>query len=294
MKGWLLIAAVLLAAPAAAQEFDLRACEVRDSPDFRHWPVTTTIERLELRATGVHVRFGNGKQDGPNRWPDIIPPGWDGPVQYSVGMVMVVNGRCYASAPIEYWHGLPQAGGFVQDPTVRNPDTGVRGQVAANWFYAARWAPMNRQPVVGELVGFFVCAGTCRGRVDGSGSPVKERSNVVAIAWPPATEASYPPFLWAEEVTTPVTPPIVVTPPPVIVPPVVPPHLPPPIPLPAVDTCSAQIALLRAELAVVNQNITAGREENRGFFQRVAGEWKRIVGVASLIGGGILTGRLAK
>ena len=55
-----------------------------------------------------------------------------------------------------------------------------------NWFYdPGRWAPMTyHQPAVGEMVGFFICAGDCRNNPDGTLSPVKERSNVVLVLFP--------------------------------------------------------------------------------------------------------------
>ena len=79
----------------------------------------------------------------------------------------------YASVPIEFWYGLDESGGQPTD-------------WAANWFYDPnRWAPMTgHQPAYGEIIGFFVCAGDCRNNVDGSLSPVKERSNVVLVPMP--------------------------------------------------------------------------------------------------------------
>ena len=109
--------------------------------------------------------------------------------------------------------------------------------------------------------------------------------------WHPGAIAVEDPALFAPPFDLDPAPPIGT--PPIVIPPVIAPPVALP-PLPAFDACAAQIALLRGELAVVNANITAGREENRGFFARLAGEWKRILGVASLIGGGILTGRVSK
>jgi hypothetical protein len=47
------------------------------------------------------------------------------------------------------------------------------------------------QPAVGEMIGFLVCAGDCRNRTDTSGSPVRERSNVVLVPMPNDGGASY-------------------------------------------------------------------------------------------------------
>ena len=107
--------------------------------------------------------------------------------------------------------------------------------------------------------------------------------------WEAAVVAVHDRALFAAPFNLDPAPPIVT--PPVIVPvPIPQPPAPSPQPLPTVDLCTAQIALLRTELAAVNANITEGRTENRNFFQRVAGEWKRILGVAALLVGGIVTG----
>jgi hypothetical protein len=152
---------------------------IRDSPVYlASWPITTAIRVLELRPNGIHVEFS--KQNGPGRWPDWTPPGWDGALQYSLGMALNIGGQWFAAAPIQFWYGLDQSGG-------------PPSEYALNWFYnPGRWAPMTtHQPAVGETIGFFVCAGDCRGRVDGSGSPVKERSNVVLVRMPSNSGARY-------------------------------------------------------------------------------------------------------
>jgi hypothetical protein len=139
--------------------------------DLGSWPITTTITRLELRPTGIHVEFS--KQDGPDRWPDVIPPGWDEPVQYTLGMCLYIGEEWYCSAPRRFWYGLEESGGPPE-------------LYAQNWFYdPARWGPMaGHQPAVGEIIGFFVAAGECRGKLYGEGSDVKERSNVVLVPMP--------------------------------------------------------------------------------------------------------------
>jgi hypothetical protein len=150
-------------------ELDMRGATILNSPlDMANWPITTKITVLEMRSNGVHVEFSTA--DGPGRWPDVYPPGWSEPLQYTLGMCMNINSRWYCSAPIQFWHGLQESGG-------------PPSQYANNWFYAAdRWAPMTgHQPVNGETIGFFVCAGDCRNNTTGSISPVKERSNIVLV-----------------------------------------------------------------------------------------------------------------
>jgi len=165
--------------PTPNDAIGLSQATILNSPrDLASWPATATITRLDLRASGVHVEFT--KQDGAGRWPDFVPAGWSGALQYTLGMALNIDGRWYASAPIEFWHGLDVAGG-------------PPSQYALNWFYdPARWAPMTyHQPAVGEMIGFFVCAGDCRNRSDNSGSPVRERSNVVLVPMPNDGGASY-------------------------------------------------------------------------------------------------------
>jgi hypothetical protein len=151
---------------------DMSRAVIRNSPlTLGSWPITTGINVVELRPTGVHLDFS--KQNGPDRWPDVVPPGWSGGLQWTLGMALNIGGQWFASAPVQFWHGLEEAGGPPQD-------------YALNWFYdPARWAPMTgHQPVVGETIGIFACAGDCRNNTAGSLSPVKERSNVVLVTFP--------------------------------------------------------------------------------------------------------------
>jgi len=162
----------------ATDAVPLSSMIVRGSPAFGNWPITTALTVVDIAANGIHVEFS--KKNGAGRWPDWTPPGWNGPLQYSLGMALNIGGQWFASSPIEFWNGLDRAGG-------------PPSKYALNWFYdPGRWAPMTtHQPAVGETIGFFVVAGDARGRVDGSGSPVKERSNVVLVRMPTDAGARY-------------------------------------------------------------------------------------------------------
>jgi hypothetical protein len=165
--------------PIANQNDTLTNAIVLNSPfDLSTWPVTTTITSINMASDGINVQFT--KRDGPGRWPDVIPPGFTGPLEYTLGMCLNLSGQWYCSAVIEYWNGLDKSGG--------PPD-----QYAQNWFYdPIRWAPMTgHQPAVGETIGMFVCAGDCRNNHDGSSSPVHERSNVVLVQMPSSAGAAY-------------------------------------------------------------------------------------------------------
>jgi hypothetical protein len=165
--------------PAGADQMNMSQATILNSPsDLASWPITTSLEVVDMGPGGIAVQFS--KKDGPGRWPDVTPPGWDGPLQYTLGMCMVVNNRWYCSAVVEFWYGLNRSGGAPQD-------------YAMNWFYdPIRWAPMTgHQPAVGETIGIFVCAGDCRNNTKGTLSPVAERSNVVLVKQPGSGGAVY-------------------------------------------------------------------------------------------------------
>lgn len=148
---------------------------VDNPPDLASWPVTTSLTEVDFSDSGVHVAFD--KQDGANRWPDVTPPGWMGPLQYTLGMAECINGQWVGSAVIEFWYGLDAEGGNVAD----------MNQIAMNWYYDSRWGELQgRQPQTGEMVGIFVAAGNLRNVTtdDPNESPVMERSNVVLVPFP--------------------------------------------------------------------------------------------------------------
>lgn len=157
---------------------DLSTVRILNSPDVHAWPATTAIRRLELRPSGVHVEFT--KQTGDDRWPDFPfgEPSEHGTLQYTLWIVLKIGFQFYAAGCIEFWFGLDENGGPVDE-------------YAKNWYYDAnRWAPMTgHQPSPGELVGFFVTSGDARHGDDGVG--LHERSNIVAIGFPHAAGAVY-------------------------------------------------------------------------------------------------------
>lgn len=152
--------------------FSLSSAMVRNSPaDIASWAETARLTRLELRSDGVHIDFT--KRDGAGSWPDVpfLTPGEN--LQYTLWIVLQVDGVWYTSGCLQYWRGLDAMGG---PPSM----------YAANWYYdPGRWAPMTgHQPAVGEWVGFFVAAGNHRNVTDHSTSLVLERSNVVFVRFP--------------------------------------------------------------------------------------------------------------
>jgi hypothetical protein len=159
------------------QPFSLQQATILDSPDnFAFFTETARITTLIMGPSGINVDFT--KKNGPDRWPDIFPPGFAGPIQYCLGLAFNIDGHWYASAPIEMWNDRAEGGGPPQD-------------YALNWFYnPTRWAPMTfHQPQPGETIGFFVVAGDVRGF--NSNQKFQERSNVVLVPMPDSNGATY-------------------------------------------------------------------------------------------------------
>ena len=163
--------------PTSLDAIDLRQVTViNPAVDVANWPITTRISVLDFNSGGVAVEFS--KKDGPGRWPDIVPPGWDGPIQYTIWMVENIGGRWYTSGGVEYWYRLGRQGG-------------PPSQFANNWYYSPQvWGPLaSHQPAVGEQVGFFVTAGDQRAK---DVRFVTERSNVVVVSFPSDSGGYYP------------------------------------------------------------------------------------------------------
>jgi hypothetical protein len=162
------------------EPFDLGAATVWAAPaNIAEWSETTKITRIDFRTDGMHIEFD--KADGPDRWPDYTPPGWDGPIQYTLWLALFINGGWHTSGIIQYWYGLDASGG---DVTQNN-------QIAINWVYDGRWGPMQgHQPAPGEKVGFMVSAGNARGVPDDSQTIVKERSAMALVLFPAAAGVS--------------------------------------------------------------------------------------------------------
>ena len=145
---------------------------VYNSPgDVASWPVTTAITQLTMQPTGSPNDGIGLTFSAQNTWPDYVPPGWDGPLQYTVWAVVKINGQWYTSGFIQMWRGRPNTGAPILT------------DFAINWAYDGRWGPMaGYHPHVGEQMGFFVTAGNARGVT--TVTSVRERSNVVVVNLP--------------------------------------------------------------------------------------------------------------
>ena len=153
--------------------FDLSQAVVHNSPTPA-WPIAAALTRLECRADGVHVTFS--KKDGAGRWPDVVPPGWTGPIQYTLWLGMRIAGEWHVAGILEYWHDLDASGGNITE----------NDQIRLNWTYDCD--QMARQPLPGERVAFFVTAGSQRKK---DAWKVHERSQVVTVLFPAKVPAVF-------------------------------------------------------------------------------------------------------
>jgi hypothetical protein len=154
---------------------DLGSVRVYNSPaDIASWPVTAKITNLTMRSPeGLSFAFTT-----QNSWPNAVPPGFTGGIQYTVWAVVNVNGQWYTSGFIEMWQGRPNTG------------APILSDFARNWAYDSRWGAMaGHQPQVGEQMGFFLSAGDARG--NGGPTSLRERSNVVLVSLPAGDNGSF-------------------------------------------------------------------------------------------------------
>lgn len=214
---------------------NIQQAQIVNSPDVRNWPVTTALTAVSFDGAVTRVDFT--KKDGANRWPDVTPPGWSGPLEYTLWLFVNNNGQWVGSGFIQFWNGRDGSG------TSADPD--VPSIYHAHWYYAERWAPIfGHGPIkAGEQIGFMVTSGNQRDSV--GPDSVHERSNVVVFA---ATDNGHYSFA-AAPVPVP-TPTPVPTPVPVPTPTPVPPPVAPvdvQAIIAATDRCTAEIKASRAE-----------------------------------------------
>jgi len=162
--------------------FDLSQATIVNSPsDLAQWEETAKITSINITGDSFQVDFD--RRDGPNRWPDVLPAGWSGPLQYTLGMCVNMNDHWFCSGVVQFWHGRTLT------------DSGNPGYINGDWFFDARWGPMmGYQPRDGELVGIFVGSGNLRDahNVTRASCPAFcERSNVALIPWSTGGGVSY-------------------------------------------------------------------------------------------------------
>ncbi|HZR26958.1 MAG TPA: hypothetical protein VFA59_25405 [Vicinamibacterales bacterium] len=155
--------------------FDMSQAIIVDSPsDLASWPVTTQITSVTFTGDAFEVDFD--RRQGPNKWPEFVPPGWSGGLQYTLGMCVNKDAKqWYCSGVVQFWDGRSL------------DDTTPPSYVGRNWFYDSRWGPiLGYQPADGETVGLFVGSGNLRDGTSftqASCPRICERSNVAMVTW---------------------------------------------------------------------------------------------------------------
>jgi hypothetical protein len=258
-----LVAIVASSGVARAQIDQIPIADMRvvgGSPDVRGWPVTAAITSIEFTPSNFYVHFT--RESGATRWPDVVPPGWDGSIEFTLWTVVNVGGTWYTTGCVEFWSGREWDG-----------VGGPYANAAKDWYFQAAQIG-GHQPTTGELVGFFVTAGDQRVK---DVHLIAERSNIVAVNVPPNQSGKF-------DFSTDTAPPII-TPAPPPPPPPTPPPAPPSSPGPVVMACdlapivvqlgslNAQINACNQGIANVGQNVTDGRKENQQFEAQVKGVW---------------------
>ena len=160
---------------AASDQMTLGTAHVYNSPpDIASWAATGCITRLTMSSSaGLSFDFTT-----VNSWPDVVPPGWDGPLLYTVWAVVNQGGTWNTSGFIQMWRGRGSTG------------APILAEFARNWAYDARWGPMaGYQPHAGEQMGFFLSAGNARGVT--TVTSLRERTNVVVVPLPPGDNGSF-------------------------------------------------------------------------------------------------------
>ena len=154
-----------------SSEIDVASAQIVNAPDVRQWRETAKITRVSFDGATTRIAFD--KQDGPNRWPDVRPAGWDGDLQYTMWLFLQIRDKWVGSGFIQMWHGR-EGSGSAADPDVPS-------KYHDHWYYGTRWTPMHEHGAIkpGELIGFMVTSGNARDSVGPFGP--KERSNIVVV-----------------------------------------------------------------------------------------------------------------
>jgi len=151
------------------------------SPDVSTRPETSAITSVEFTPKSVYIRH-----TAEAYWPEPIPPGWTGGVQYTSWVIVNVGGTWYTCGCLEFWKtapGDPYSGSWKGDAPA------PFSKAAADWWYHA--SPQNtRQPPAGETIGIFVTAGSQRMK-DVTDPHCIERSNIVWLEVPPGDSGMF-------------------------------------------------------------------------------------------------------
>jgi hypothetical protein len=167
----------VVASGAVAQPtdaIDLAHVEFHMAPDHvKTWPITNPITKIELSSQhGVGVTLADR-----DRWPDFVPPGWDGPLNWTLWLFVKCQGRWHGAALIEYWDGKGgrSARYWTGAPLLTNYADWVYPNPGSPWGVMGSCAPKHGDPIA------FMAAPVSH-RMNKNHETVRERSNVVFVA----------------------------------------------------------------------------------------------------------------
>jgi hypothetical protein len=120
----------------AQDAINLGDVEMCGAPDVRGWPATATITKLIVQPTDTFIEHTKT----PDGWPEVTPPGWDDPLQYTLWPVYKVNGRWVATGAIQFWR-------------FRNGTGSPLHSIAADWVPPSCGEMKGHQPSPGNKSG---------------------------------------------------------------------------------------------------------------------------------------------
>lgn len=135
---------------------------VGGSPDVHSWTPSAKITSIEFRPDNFLIHF-----DAEDRWPNVIYPGWTGPLQFTLWVILSNAGQWFTTGCIQFWKGREGVGGPFS-------------KGAEDWWFRCK-EMKTVQPRAGDEVGFMVTAGNQRLRDQ---HEIAERSKAVYLTIP--------------------------------------------------------------------------------------------------------------
>jgi hypothetical protein len=165
---------------------DLSTAILHGTLDPKVARITASFEAVEF-ATAVNEAVRPVVMPRPLPWPSEIPPGWTGPIQFTLWAFVKIHGVWHGGAMQEFWSDRMWCGANWLLPAPEGPMAGTNNW-QANWAYDhGRWGAMcDYVPVAGDEVGFMLLAGDSRPHVRmiaeyPDKTPCIERTNTVRM-----------------------------------------------------------------------------------------------------------------
>lgn len=152
-------------------QLDLSAAVIHASTDVRSWAIGPALTGVEFKdgtadqgnTCGIRPVFDRERHG----WRNFTPPGWEGPLQFTLWIFVRVDGVWHGAGLAEFWKDREWSGDLIGN--------------WHNWVYNTGWGPEieRNAPDVGEQIGVMVAAGDQRKPHDIR--TVHERSQVALV-----------------------------------------------------------------------------------------------------------------